>query len=166
MVRLTKEKMEELKIEAWKHAIENGSYGYNQGKFFLIFPDGRFSDPLDSSNIQNEGWTGNIGRFDFQNAYDYGDFSDYVRQVMGMSDNQNVSSDDFTEEEWNDLNDDFINSIADDYNLALDNVTTDYDENSNEPGFNKMCRANEEWVPPYYRRDGTYVHGFCRRIRR
>lgn len=31
--------------------------------------------------------------------------------------------------------------------------------NSDSP----RCEIDEEYVPPYHKRDGTYVHGFCRK---
>ena len=71
-VRLTKEELREL---AWDHALDFGTF--NQGKFFLIFPDGRFSEPLDDSNIPNEGWEGAVGRAYFENPVDYDDWWEY-----------------------------------------------------------------------------------------
>lgn len=34
-----------------------------------------------------------------------------------------------------------------------------------KPGQNYHCNPDEEWVPSYRKKDGTHVHGFCRKRR-
>ena len=41
--RLEADEKRRLKEIAWKNAIKNGSYGSNQGKFFLLYPDGSYT---------------------------------------------------------------------------------------------------------------------------
>lgn len=144
MKKLSKEELRQI---AWSNAIKNGSYGYNEGKFFLLFPDGRVSEPLDSSNIENEGWKGNIAHVGYENAFDYDDLSDYAEEL-------GKSPDDLTDAEI----DQFIENVADnppDRFELEDPHEYDYMFEDND------CPRGYHMVKGYKKRDGSYIKGHC-----
>ena len=79
------ERKERLREAAWKHAVDFGTF--NQGKFFLLFEDGSCSEPLDSSNIPNEGWNGTVAQVNFENPYDWDDWGSYCESI-GVNPNE------------------------------------------------------------------------------
>lgn len=135
--RLTKEEKERLRGRAWAHAVDYGTF--NQGKFFLIFPNGRFSEPLDDSNIPNKGWEGAVGRAYFENPYDYDDWGEYAAQ-----NNLDLNDADPTE---------FIENIKNgmvpdsfDVEFTEDDYSEPVHNNRNKDG---ICGEGFHWVKGY-----------------
>jgi hypothetical protein len=154
--RLSGDERRRLKEIAWKNAIKNGSYGSNQGKFFLLYPDGRISEPLDSSNLRTSGWDDYVARVPYQNAFDYGDLDAYAEDL-------GKTRDDLTDEEY----DDFINSVAGDYPPS--SFDLEFEEDGDDDYENHYpvppdgCPRGYHKVNGYRRKDGTYVKEHCAR---
>ena len=113
--------IDEILEKTWEHAISY--YGpITQGKFFLVFSDGEFSDPLDGSNVVNEGWDGYVAKCDYINPYDACDFDAFL-SGQGITQEEYEELEEKDNAKWEELNETFVDEAASSnspYNFDLD----------------------------------------------
>jgi hypothetical protein len=160
------ERKERLRACAWAHAIDFGTF--LQGKFFLLFEDGKCSEPLNSANIPNEGWTGAVARVNFENPYDWADVNDYENEVdfietlkTNVPDRWDIELED--EYEIN-LGSSTLNGETGTLEELADIVRDDYSTYENEDDKNTpiLIYYNDEEM--YADKDGSKAIGSIRKI--
>ena len=118
------ERKERSREAAWKHAVDFGTF--NQGKFFLLYEDGTCSEPLDSSNIPNEGWNGKVAQVDFENPYDWDDWGVYCESI-------GVDPNEATDEQMKNFIDNIKDNVPSNWDFEIeDEYEIDLNGNGNE----------------------------------
>jgi hypothetical protein len=159
------ERKERLRACAWAHAIDFGTF--LQGKFFLLFEDGKCSEPLNSANIPNEGWTGAVARVNFENPYDWED-NDYDNEsefIQALKSNVPDRWDIELEDEYEiNLGSSALNgetgTLEELGNIIRDNYATYENEDENAP---ILIYYNDEEMEQD--KDGSKAIGAIRKIR-